>query len=77
MSEYEWQLSYFAAICETDNAKMAGRILDARSAMEQRLLSPIDEKERHAIKKAAKDLEALRAERADPTRTSTNEDETA
>jgi hypothetical protein len=32
---YDWERIYLSAVYETDNTKMAGWILDARSAMEQ------------------------------------------
>ena len=60
---YDWENIYLSAVYETDNAKMAGRILDARSAMEQRLLSPIGDEERNALHRAMEGLEMLRAER--------------
>jgi hypothetical protein len=37
-----WEEPYIAAIYETDDANMAGRILEATSAIEQRLLSPVE-----------------------------------
>jgi hypothetical protein len=37
-----WIAAYEAAVFETDNALMPGRILEALAAIEQRLLSPID-----------------------------------
>ena len=43
---YTWEKTYLSAVYETDDAKMAGRILEAQSAMEQRLLSPIGDEER-------------------------------
>lgn len=60
---YSWQAAYLAAVCETDDSLMDGRILEARSALEQRLLSPIEGEEYRAIKNAEKALEVLRAER--------------
>jgi hypothetical protein len=54
---YRWQQTYLAAICETDNAQLPGRILEARSAIEERLLSPIEADERGAIETAQKALE--------------------
>jgi hypothetical protein len=54
---YSWQAAYLAAVCETDDSLMDGSILEARSALEQRLLSPI------AVKNAKKALEVLRTER--------------
>jgi hypothetical protein len=62
---YDWEI-YLSAVYETDNAKMAGRILEARSAIEQRLLSPIDDDERESLEWAMEGIETLRAERALP-----------
>lgn len=39
---YLWYEPYYEAICETDDSLMPSRILEARAALEQRLLSPID-----------------------------------
>jgi hypothetical protein len=60
---YSWQAAYLAAVCETDDSLMDGRILEARAALEQRLLSPIEGEEYRAIVNAEKALEELRAER--------------
>jgi hypothetical protein len=62
---YPWQEAYLAAVCETDDLLMDGRILEARAALEQRLLSPIDcdSEEYRAIKEAEEALEVLKAER--------------
>lgn len=60
---YDWENIYLSAVYETDNAKMACRILEARSAMEQRLLSPIGDEELAALRRAMDGLEMLRAER--------------
>jgi hypothetical protein len=38
---YTWQPAYHAAVFETEAARTMERILEARAAMEQRLLSPI------------------------------------
>jgi hypothetical protein len=40
---YTWQHSYFRAVLEEDDSRMPDRLLEALTAMEQRLLSPIDE----------------------------------
>jgi len=64
---YTWEKTYLSAVYETDNAKMGGRILEAQSAMEQRLLSPIGEEERAALEQALEGLTTLRAERAGPS----------
>jgi hypothetical protein len=62
---YSWEELYMAAIYETDNANMPGRILEAVSAIEQRLLSPVEHGsgEDQAIKNAQHGLATLRAER--------------
>jgi hypothetical protein len=60
---YPWQAAYLAAVCETDDSLMDGRTLEARAALEQRLLSPIEGEEYRAIENAEKALEVLRAER--------------
>jgi hypothetical protein len=61
---YAWQELYLAAVYETDNNKLAGRILEATSAIEQRLLSPVeDDDEYTAIRNAQKGLQTLKAER--------------
>jgi len=66
---YPWQAAYLAAVCETDDSLKDGRILEARSALEQRLLSPIEGEEYRAIENAERALEVLRAERMhEPTR---------
>jgi hypothetical protein len=64
-SIYSWQLAYFAAVCETDDSLLMGRILEARSAIEQRLLSPIDMEgeEYKGIKNAERGLAILTGER--------------
>jgi hypothetical protein len=62
-TNYLWQAAYLAAVCETDNSLMDGRILEARAALEQRLLSPIEDEEYRAIENAEKALEVLRVER--------------
>jgi hypothetical protein len=61
---YLWQQMYLAAICETDDARVDGRILEARSAIEERLLSPIQNRELEVIQTATQALETLRGARA-------------
>jgi hypothetical protein len=46
---YPWQAAYLAAVCETADSLMDGRILEARAALEQRLLNPIEGEEYRAI----------------------------
>lgn len=62
-TNYLWQAAYMAAVYETDDSLMDGRILEARAALEQRLLSPIEGEEYRAIENAEKALEVLRGER--------------
>ena len=62
-TNYLWQAAYMAAVYETDDSLMDGRILEARAALEQRLLSPIEGEEYRAIVNAETALEVLRAER--------------
>jgi hypothetical protein len=52
-----------AAVYETDDSPMEGRILEARAALEHRLLSTIEGEEYRAIENAEKALEVLKAER--------------
>jgi hypothetical protein len=68
---YLWRDAYQGAVCETDDSLIPGRILEARSAIEQRLLSPIetDSEEYRALKNAEKALEILKAERVHKTPT--------
>jgi hypothetical protein len=65
LANYLWFESYLNAICETDDARTAGRILEARYALEERLLSPVapGSEEETAIKSAQLGLSILTAER--------------
>jgi hypothetical protein len=65
LTDYLWFDSYLNAICETDEMKKAGRILEARSALEERLLSPVRQgsDEEKAIQTAELGLKVLTAER--------------
>jgi hypothetical protein len=67
---YLWFPPYYEAICETDDSLMPARLLEARAALEQRLLSPIEpnSEEMRAILSAQTGLERLKAERIDSTR---------
>jgi hypothetical protein len=56
---YAWQEPYISALLETDASKVYGRILEVRSAFEQRLLSSIDDEEQRAMGVAAAELDAL------------------
>jgi hypothetical protein len=67
---YSWQAAYLTAVCETDDSLMDGRILEAQSALEQRLLSPIEGEEFRAVENAKKALEVLRSERIRKSRSS-------
>ena len=60
---YLWQDTYLSALTETDNSKLYARILEARSALEQRFLSPIDDEELRAMGVAAVALDALQRKR--------------
>ena len=64
---YSWEPTYLAAVCETNDEMMMGRILDARAAIEQRLLIPIeyDSVEYRELTSAQKALEVLKMERVD------------
>ena len=62
-TNYLWHAAYIAAVYETDDSLIDGRILEARSALEQRLLSPIEGEEYRAVENAKKALEVLRSER--------------
>jgi hypothetical protein len=46
---YLWQPAFSSAVLESDAARMLGTIYEAFAAIEQRLLSPIEEDERRAI----------------------------
>jgi hypothetical protein len=64
-TNYLWYESYLNAICETDETRKAGRILEARSALEERLLSPVQpgSDEEGAIQTAQRELRMLTPER--------------
>ena len=66
LTNYLWFETYMNAICETDSTRIASRILEARSALEERLLSAVEpgSDEDRAIKNAQKGLMILTAERA-------------
>jgi hypothetical protein len=65
LTNYLWYESYLNAICETDETRKAGRILEARSALEERLLSPVQpgSDEEGAIQTAQRELRMLTPER--------------
>jgi hypothetical protein len=62
-----WRPAYVAAVCETDNSRLMTRIMQAREAIEQRLLLPIDKdsEEYRAINAAQNALDVLKSERVD------------
>jgi hypothetical protein len=64
---YRWHPAYHAAVFETDATQIMGRILEARAAMEQRLMSPIkqDGPEYRELADAQNALEVLKHEWAD------------
>jgi hypothetical protein len=62
---YLWQDPYIAALLETNKSKLHARILEVRSAFEQRLLSPMDDDELRAMGVAAVALDALERKRPD------------
>jgi hypothetical protein len=63
--DYLWNAAYMAAVYETDDSLLPGRILEALAAIEQRLLAPseIDTEELTAIRNAQDGLQSLKAER--------------
>jgi hypothetical protein len=62
---YDWQQPYTAAIWETDNLLMEGRISEALSAVEERWLSPVQVggDEGHALAEADAGIQSLITER--------------
>jgi hypothetical protein len=64
---YIWQPAYLAAVYETNDEVMMGRILEARAAIEQRLLVPMeqDSAEHQELLAAQKAVELLKSERVD------------
>lgn len=66
LTNYLWFEPYRNAVCETDDTKLPSRILEARSALEQRLLSPVaaGSDEDRAIQSAQVGLRRLIAEKA-------------
>jgi hypothetical protein len=59
---YAWQEQYLQAAQETDDTQLPHHLLEATAAIEQRLLSPIDEKseEYRAIKNTWLGIQTLR-----------------
>ena len=62
---YSWQEPYISILLETDESKRRAQILEARSAFEQRLLSPVGDEELRAMGVAAAALDALERKRPD------------
>ena len=64
---YIWQPAYLAAVCETNDSRMMVRIMEARAAIEQRLLLPIkeDSEEYRELRAAQNALDVLKSERVD------------
>ena len=62
---YSWQHPYIAVLLETDRQQLHGRVLEARSALEQRLLSPAGDDELCAMLLAASNLEVIEREPSD------------
>jgi predicted aminopeptidase len=60
---YAWQEPYISTLLETDEAKRRVQILETRAALEQRLLSPVDDDELRAMGVAAAALDALERNR--------------
>ena len=56
---YSWQEPYLRVLLETDSSKRHGKVLEARSSLEQRLLSPTGDEELHAMLIAASKLDAI------------------
>lgn len=59
MLKYSWQDPYISALLETEDSRLFGRILEVRSAFEQRLLSPVEDEELCAMSLAVEQLEIL------------------
>ena len=67
-AKYDWEQQYIAAICETDNEKLAGRLGVARAAMLSRVeflnTNRVEAKdERNSLADALLGLRKLRTER--------------
>jgi hypothetical protein len=62
-----WRSAYVAAIFETDAARMASRISDARTAINERLsrLAEITPHEHEALQAAGQKLETLKVQHVD------------
>jgi hypothetical protein len=60
---YPWQKAYKAAILETDDSRIPGRIYQAVTAIEQKLRSPVSDQEERALKDAQSAVSRLAAEK--------------
>jgi hypothetical protein len=62
MNPFAWQQPYIEALEETDQSRMSHHILEAASAIEERMLSPlqVDSPEYHAINVTRLGLDLLR-----------------
>ena len=67
-----WRTAYVAAVFETDPARMAIRIADARAAIVERLNSPIEisRLEQESIEAARQGLTNLKTQHVDAVRSS-------
>jgi hypothetical protein len=65
---YSWQEPYLSTLLETDESKLHTHILETKAAFEQRLLSPVGDKELRALGIAAVALDALERKRLKPAR---------
>ncbi len=66
---YDWQEPYTAAIWETDDLLVQGRIYEALSAVEERRLSPVEvgSEEDNALTEADTGIQLLITERTPKT----------
>jgi len=68
-SSSAWRTAYISALFEKDTAKLAVRIVEARSAINERLNSPIEigGPEHEALEVARQALRSLKAQQVDAT----------
>jgi hypothetical protein len=62
MAVYSWQEPYFASLIETEESRRHALILEAKSAFEQRLLTPVGDEELREMRAAAATLDLLEGE---------------
>jgi hypothetical protein len=67
MPFYTWQEPYLSVSRETEESKRHARILETRSAFEQRLLSPVGDDELRAMEAAVATLNLLEGKPHDAT----------